>query len=856
MSQVWSENPLALIKILGTSLSTGLTVQQLELLKSKYGPNVVSENEKVSQIGLLLRQLQNPMVYTLTAAAGIAAVLGERIDAVAILAIVLLNAGIGYFQESKAEAAIWALKKLTVPKARALRDGKIQTVDSMDIFPGDILILEAGDYIVADARIIEAYQLKANESILTGESLPVEKNPEVVDEKAELAERRNMLFAGTAVASGSGRAVVVSTAMETQLGKIAGLLSKTEIQQTPMQERLKKVGDRLLLLGGVVIFIVVLIGLFQDQPLFTIFMTGISLAVAAIPEGLPTVVTLALALSVRRMVKRHALVRNLSAVETLGSTDVICTDKTGTLTTGKMQVLEVFTLDGGLKDADTFRGHEFFYYDLILCNNASLDMGGSGDTTELAILMLAEEHGMNIHKVRNRFQRIHEWSFDSDRKRMSVAVEDGEMVRIFSKGAPESILTCCVLSESQYDQIEKEVSDLSSKGRRILALAHKEVSKAGITTKTDSEIEKDLSFLALVALADPPKEETISSIAACRAAGIKVVMITGDHPITANAIARELGITIGGEFDKVLTGKELNELSASQHLEQVESISVYARVNPEHKLRIIEALQSKGHVVAMTGDGVNDAPALKRASIGVAMGKGGTEVARQASSMILTDDNFSTIVAAVEEGRGIFGNIKRTVQYLLSTNLAEILIMLGAVLLGLPVPLTPLGLLWINLITDGLPSLALASEPIRKNLLRSSQGPSPESFFDFSFMRELFYVALIMTAIELYVYSYMLKTSDLLSARSYAFTLLVYLSLFRSFSCRSETKTFFELPFNYWHLASVLLPIGIQTVLQMTETFESLFNVRTLSLQENILLFFLGLIPVTVVEVIKLWRRK
>lgn len=854
--QVWSQNSISLLKDLDSSQSHGLSDSQVKERCNQYGQNILTKGVEVGRMTIAFRQLNNPMVYTLACASVVAALLGEKLDALAIIAIVIVNVIIGFIQEAKAEAAIQALKKLTVPKSRVLREGKIQTVNSEDIFPGDILILEAGDYVVADARIIEAYQMTSNESVLTGESLPIEKRSDVLPEETELAERKNMLFAGTAIASGSGRAIVVATGMKSELGQVAGLLHQAEVKTTPIQERLAKVGQKLLILGGIVILLVIAIGLYKGEPLFEIFMTAISLAVAAIPEGLPTVVTLALALAVRRMTRRNALVRNLSAVETLGSTDIICTDKTGTLTTGKMRVREVFTLSGKVQDARKFTGDELFNQALILCNNASLDFGGSGDTTEIALLAQAEEHGISISQVREGNLRSHEWSFESDRKRMSVAIQDGDHTKIFCKGAPESLLPLCILSAAERESIEMAVLELSGKGRRILAFAYKDDHSHNISDKSHSEIENDLIFLCLIALADPPKEQTIDSIRACKEAGIKVVMITGDHPITANAIANELGIPVLGSFDEVLTGKEINTLSSDELSQKVERTAVYARVTPEHKLKIIESLQSNGHVVAMTGDGVNDAPALKKASIGVAMGKGGTEVARQASSMILTDDDFSTIVSAVEEGRAIFGNVKRTIQYLLSTNLAEILTMLGAVLLGLPVPLTPLCLLWINLVTDGFPSLALAAEPAEKGLLKTSGGPSPESFFDRQFMREMIYVGLIMTAIELIVYNYVFKTSGMLSARSYAFTLLVYLCLFRSFSCRSDSKTFFELPFNPWHLGSVVLPIVLQVFIQRTEAYEALFKVRSLSFEENIYLFVLGIIPVTILELVKLWRRK
>ncbi len=855
MIPYWSETTAELLERMGTSQSNGLSDIQIKSAQKIHGKNILKEQPRTTRWKLVLRQLNNPMVYTLSTAAVIAGALGEFLDALAILLIVILNVLIGFFQESKAEASIHALKQLTVPKARVKRLGKVQTVSSEDVLPGDILQLEAGDYVVADARVIKSYQLSTDEAILTGESLPVEKISAAIDKDTEIANRKNMLFAGTAISSGSASALVTSIGMNTEIGNIATLLGSAKESMTPLQLRLIKVSHKLLLIAGLLIGLVAAIGVLNGDSFFNILMSSIGLAVAAIPEGLPTIVTLALTLAVRRMTQRKALVRNISSVETLGSTDFICTDKTGTLTTGKMSVREVFSITNGIQEASHYSLNPLFSEALILCNNASLDHGGSGDATELALLELEASRGIDFITIKQNNIRLHEWSFDSDRKRMSVAIDKGDKIRILCKGAPETLLSLCCLNSEQRLIIHNAINELSGKGRRVLAFAYREQSKTDISSKDFAAVERDFNFIGIAALADPPKEETISSIKKCKASGIKVVMITGDHPITAKAIADELGIP-EKDFDQVMTGQELNSLSLENLKKRVETTSVYARVSPEHKLKIIEALQANGHVVSMTGDGVNDAPALKKASIGIAMGKAGTEVARQASAMVLTDDNFSTIVSAVEEGRAIFGNIKRTIQYLLSTNLAEMLVMLGSVALGLPVLLAPLSLLWINLVTDGFPSLALAAEPVSKDYLLTSHQPSPKSFFDKLFMRELYFVAGLMTIIELSVYFYALKTQDVISAKSIAFTLLVYLCLFRSFSCRSEQKTFFELPFNYWHLGSVILPIILQYSLQYTATFQRLFAVRPLSIQECIILFFISIVPVTLVELIKIWRRK
>jgi Ca2+-transporting ATPase len=601
-------------------------------------------------------------------------------------------------------------------------------------------------------------------------------------------------------------------------------------------------------MGLMVILIVVFLRYLENDPWQEILMSAIGLSIAAIPEGLPTVVIVALAIAIKRMTKRHVIIRNLSAVETLGSTDVICTDKTGTLTTGKMKVREVHPY----KVIDFERLIEGF----ILCNNASLENSGSGDPTERSLLQYAADKNFSVEDLKARFPRVKEWSFDSERKKMSVAVRDLKDFRIITKGAPEELISCSHLSEEEKIMYLKKVHLLSSRGVRVLALGQKKKASLDVHSNDLISIERDLEFLGMVSISDPPKEESISSVKACKDAGIKVIMITGDHPSTALGVARDLGILNPGEAEVVLTGKDLDSLDDETLRQKVESTLIYARVSPFHKLRIVDSLQMNHHIVAMTGDGVNDAPALKKAQIGVAMGKGGTEVARQASSMILTDDNFSSIVSAVKEGRAIYGNIKRTIQYLLSTNLSEILIVLGASLLNLPLPFTPLGLLWINFVTDGPPSLALASEPVDETILLETRRPSPKTFFDNRFLWELFLIGLLMTIICLGVYYYSYQNEGEVKAKSYVFTLLVFMTLFRSFSCRSETKSFFQLKMNYYHLFSVLLPILIQYTMDHLEFYQRVFQVQELTLSDNSFLIALGLIPFILVELFKLENKR
>lgn len=841
MFKPWAREAEEVIRELETNKLSGLSNSEAEKRFKLYGNNALISRKKSGFLLTLLHQFNNPMVYTLLFATGVAFILGEYLDANAILAIVVLNGVVGFIQENKANNALDELKKMSVPMAKVIREGKLQTISSQHVVPGDILQLEAGDLVSADARIVESFQLTCDEAPLTGESLPVQKSVEVSPSDAVLAERNCMLFAGTALNSGSAKAVVCATGMKTEIGQIANLLESTEAESTPLQRRLIAVTRKLILLGLLVVVIVAVLRYLEGDSWINIFMSAIGLAVAAIPEGLPTVITLALALAVRRMTRRKAIVRNLSSVETLGSTDVICSDKTGTLTTGVMSVRDVFIPNA--------QNQNLFIEAMILCNNASVEGTGSGDTTEKALLEYAVSEGHVLSSIKLKYQRIHEWSFDSIRKRMSVAVSTEEGVRIFSKGAPESMLPRCQFTSGELEVVQKRIGVLTSQGKRVLALAE----KMGEIHHDFEVVERDFHFLGLVALADPPRLETKEAIIKCKNAGIKVVMITGDHPNTALAIARELGICDEGH-SAVLTGSDLESLTLEHLKPIVEETFVYARVSPFHKLQIVEALQSNGHIVAMTGDGVNDAPALKKAQIGVSMGLGGTEVARQASRIILTDDNFATIVSAVEEGRAIYGNIKRTIQYLFSTNFSEILIVLGSSLMGLPIPFTPIGLLWINLVTDGLPSLALAAEPLDRSILKSSRRPSPATFFDRFFIKQLLTVGIIMTFLCLGLYKFLLADPAYseIKARSMTFALLIFMSLSISFACRSETKIFFKLPLNIYHLASVLIPAFLHLGIQESETLRRVFHIVPLTLKEVLFLGFLCLIPPTVIEVNKL----
>lgn len=850
ISKPWSAKEDEVIASLASNSAVGLTSKEVMERQQLHGFNVLKVENRISLFTRFLNQFKNPVILILLFASIVTGALKEYTDSIAILVIVFINAIIGYIQEAKAEEAVEALKKLSAPNAKVLRDGTVKEIQASEVCLGDILILEAGDYIPADARIILASQLSADEAVLTGESLPVNKTTNVMPYDAALAERKNMLFASTAVATGSAKAIVTSIGMQSEIGRIANLLDSASMPTTPLQERLEQVSHKLLYLSGAVVLLVAILGFYHGEKPLDILMTAISLAVAAIPEGLPTVVTVALALAVRRMSKRNAIVRHLPAVETLGSTSVICTDKTGTLTTGKMRVRDVYPVDG--KKTELIES-------AVLCSNATLNEEGvTGDPTEVALLYLARDEKIDIKELNLRHQRIFEWSFDSNRKRMSVAVKAENQITIHTKGAPEAILEACILSSDEKTLILEHVQTLSAQGKRLLAFAQRSLESFNPQSYASFEtVEKNLKFLGLVAIADPPREETIPAIKACKTSGIKIVMITGDHPVTAKAIGKELGIVEEGVFDGVMTGADLDKLSFEELASKVEKVAVYARVSPEHKLKIVGAWQSKGNVVAMTGDGVNDAPALKKASIGVSMGKGGTEVAKQASSMILTDDNFATIVSAVEEGRAIFGNIRRTIQYLLSGNLSEILIMLGAAIAGWPAPLAPIHLLWINLVTDGFPSLALAAEPVPSNVLEGKT-PSSKNFFNRHFYKEMFFIGFITAIMALALYGYLLKTSDELTARTYAFSFLVFAELFRSFACRSDEKTFFQMGAfsNIYHLISVAIPLVFQIWLHHNDTFQSVFKVKHLEWQDCLIMIGVTLLPVTFLELRKITRQR
>ena len=792
-------------------VAAGLSSAEAERRLIEFGPNEIRREQATSALTLLVRQFASPVIWLLLVATVVSAVLGEWLDAVAIGAIVILNALIGFFQEHRAERAVMALRSMTAPRARVMRDGHSVMMPANRIVPGDVLLLEAGDVTAADARLRTAHALTTNEAPLTGESTPVEKTTVPTGPDTPLAERHDFVFMGTSVATGTGFAEVIATGMRTELGRIAHLLSTAEESVTPLQRRLARVSQTLLYICGGIVAVVALAGLLRGWPLLQVFMAAVSLAVAAVPEGLPAVVTVALAVGVQRMAARHVLIRRLPAVETLGCATVICTDKTGTLTTGVMRVRELWGRD-----------HAHLLLAAAACCDAEIrpdGQAGVGDPTELAILMAAAERGIHRDEIERSNARVAEVPFDAVLKRMSIERVDG---RVYIKGAVESVLPLC--GEGVGDAGEAN-TQMAERGLRVLAIA---VAPVGV--------EQDATLSGLIGIADPPRTEAIEAVSAARGAGITTVMITGDHRLTARAIARELGIVSGRDAEDDI---------------------VHARATPEDKIRIVREWKTRGAVVAMTGDGVNDAPALREAHIGIAMGRTGTEVTREASDMVLADDNFASIVAAIREGRGIFDNIRKTLVYLLSGNTAELTVMLVAAVGGLPLPLLPLHLLWINVVTDGLPALALVVDPAEEDVLQRPPRHPDEPMLGRAEWRFVITTGLLQAAATLGVFVWALRARDLSEARNLAFSVLVFGELFRAFAARSTTRVFWEVGAftNVRLLAVVVFSVLMQLAIHHIPPAQAVFEIGPLSASDCLLTLLVASGPVTVIEVGKLVRR-
>jgi P-type Ca2+ transporter type 2C len=868
----------------------GLSHAEAARRRSAEGPNLLEVATGVQWWRILLRQFKSLLIWVLVAAAVLSAVLGEWIDCLAVLTIILLNALIGFYQEFSAEKSIAALRHLTAPQARVWRDGKLTQVPAADVVRGDVLELEAGDIVAADARLLQATSLRCSESILTGESEPVSKHIGVIAESdAPIGDRANMVFMGTIVVAGMGQAVITAIGMKSEIGRIATLLGETSETATPLQKKLNAFGKVLVLAALGIVLLLVVLGLVRGESPLALFMTAVSLAVAAVPEGLPAVVTIALALGVMRMARRRALVRTLPSVETLGSTTVICTDKTGTLTVGEMTAREIFVAnktfhvtgegygtDGEILFEGQTRRPEHAVQLLELAtvlagsNNAHLTIEDGhwrlvGDPTEGALLAAAHKAGARREALERELPKHHEVPFDSDRKRRTVVrLMPNERLRAFVNGAPDLLLNHCthiytatgvkLLTHSERERIASVVAAMAERGLRVLGSAYRDLSGRSAQHLSPHEIEKDLVFVGCVGMQDPPRAEAKEAVAHCRRAGIHVVMITGDHPRTALAIARELGIADGKNL--VLSGAELDKLSDDDLRSRAPRIAVYARVTAEHKLRIVRAWKANNAVVAMTGDGVNDAPAIKGADIGVAMGRTGTEVTKQAADLIITDDNFASIVAAVEEGRGIYDNIRKTLQYLLASNTGELLLVTSSVAVGLPLPLLPVHLLWINLVTDGPPALCLAAEPIDADVLRRAPRPVSAPLADRAFLSRILLAGVLAAAMAFGVFAYFIKTTTPEEARTAAFTFLVFAQLLLSLGFRSEKLSLWKLPLlrNWKLLAVIAVSIGFQIVATQNAAVGGWLKIAALSFPALFVLLMLAGIPLLGLEIAKLWR--
>ncbi|MBU5688736.1 MAG: calcium-transporting P-type ATPase, PMR1-type [Candidatus Aenigmarchaeota archaeon] len=821
----------------------GLNSEEAERRLKIYGPNELKQEKKRSWINIFLNQFKNFLIIILLIATVISFLIGEVIDAIIILIIVFLCAFLGFIQEYRSEKAVEALKKLTSPEAKVIRGGEEIKIYAKDIVPGDIIVLETGDKVPADARIIEEINLQVDESMLTGESHPVKKVTFTLENIGlALADRKNMVYAGTIVVSGRAKAIVVSTGMKTEFGKIASMLQTVDIEQTPLEEKLDIVGKNLGIISLVICFFAFLLGIYRGYNVLEMLIWSVSLAVAAVPEALPAVVTGALAIGTERMAKKNAIIRRLPAVETLGCTTVICSDKTGTLTKNEMTVRRIYTgktihvtgygyeIKGKFfeknKEIDVSKDKQIKLLLEIgaLCNDAIISNKKIiGDPTEGALVVLAEKAGINHKELREKYPRVGEIQFDMDRKRMTTIHYIDRKYYAYVKGAPEILLTLSKkvmikgkvvdLKEKYKKQILKQVEGMSRDALRVLGFAYREIPEK-LATKEELEqekIENDLVFVGLAGMIDPPRPEAKEAIKICRQAGIKVIIATGDHLLTTVAIAKEIGLVDKKDKNFAITGEELEKLSDQELIEKLEKIKIFARVSPHHKLRIVEALKDRGEIVAMTGDGINDAPALKAANIGIAMGITGTDVTKETSDMILADDNFATIVKAVEEGRVIYDNIKKYLIYLLSCNIGEVLILTASFFLGLPTLLLAMHILIVNLITDGLPALALGVDPADKDVMKRRPRNPKENIFNKKRLFLLAIISITMFVITLPISVSYLNKEGLEKAQTMTFAIIIMYQIFNAYNSKTEEKSIFKInPFdNKWLNLSILISLLI-----------------------------------------------
>jgi Ca2+-transporting ATPase len=835
-SPVWHTLPVDATMSHLQSAPQGLAEVEVERRLARYGPNELQAAGGVSPWAILFQQFKNVLIIILLIATGLSAFLGQGVESIAIAVIVLFAVVLGFIQEYRAERAIEALRQMAAPTVTVIRDGKEIEIPARELVPGDLILLHAGDKVAADARLVESINLQVDEAALTGESVPVSKKTEALrGEDLALGDRDNMVFGGTIATYGRGRAVVVATGMGTQFGRIAQMLQSVETGKTPLQQNLDKVGRVLGQAAVLVVVAVIVVGVFRDQPLLEMFIFGIALAVAAVPEALPAVVTISLAIGVQRMVKRNALVRRLPAVETLGSTSVICSDKTGTLTKDEMTVRQIhtpqrtttisgsgyepegeFSLSGSVvapseEEMDLLRAAALVCDAHLVRDDMHDSWQIKGDPTEGAFIVAAGKVGLHKEDLDLQFPRVGEIPFTSEAKRMTTLHSVGEVQVAYAKGAPETILGSCSRQVTGQGEVALRDADREAILAEVRRMAGAALRVLGVATKADATLgdaERDMTFLGLVGMIDPPRPEAKAAVEQCERAGIRVVMITGDHPITAQAVAGELGLLRAGI---AVTGAELEDMSDAELEGRVESIEVYARVSPAHKLRVVTALQQRGHIVAMTGDGVNDAPALKKADIGVAMGITGTDVSKEAAAMTLIDDNFASIVAAVEEGRGIFENIKKYLMYLLSANIGEIGLIAGAMFAGLPMPLTAVQILYVNLATDGLPALALSVDPPEKDLMERAPRDARTGIFTRRVVTLMVVGGLWSTAANLGLFIWALQSGPSVThAMTMTFVSLVLIEFLKAFNFRSDRRSLLSRPFaNKWLNLAILWEMAL-----------------------------------------------
>lgn len=850
-------------KKLKTNINIGLSGEEAQKRFERYGPNNLKEKKKESIFVKFIKQFNDFMIITLIIAAIISAVVSklngeaDYIDSIIIVAIVIFNAIMGLVQEQKAEKSLEALKKMSAPNAKVRRNGRVQEIDATMVVPGDIVILEAGNYVPADCRLINSYNLKIEESALTGETIPsLKDSSKILKENTAMGDLCNMVFATTIVVNGHGEAIVVETGMNTRVGKIAGMIIEDESPETPIQKKLAEVGKILAIACIIICVLIFVIGIFKKIPIIEMFMTSVGLAVAAIPEGLPAIVTIMLSIGVTKMAKKNSIIRKLPAVETLGSSSVICSDKTGTLTQNKMTVTEVRNCFGRANSNE----RKFIFELGTMCTDTTEEringkLGFVGEATEVAISNAAMEEGVSKSFLYDEMKRINDIPFDSKRKMMTTIHKYGNRYRIITKGAPDVLLKRCsncysggqiVPIFSKKDDINEQNNQMAEKALRVIAVAYKDVEKL----PEMQDVEKDLIFCGLIGMIDPPREGVKEAVRTCRRAGIKTVMITGDHLQTAKAIAKELGILKRG--DLAIDGETLERMSQHELEQNIMDYSVFARVSPEHKVRIVKAFQSTGAVVAMTGDGVNDAPALKNADIGIAMGKGGTDVAKNAADMILLDDNFVTIVEAVKQGRNIYDNIKKAIHFLISTNIGEIVTIFFGLVLGIKSPLLAIQLLWINLVTDSLPAIALGLEKEEENIMsRLPRNPKKNLFADGLWWKIMIEGAML-GIFTLLAFSIGNRLYSVEVGRTMAFLALGILELVHSFNIKSEESIFkigvFE---NKYLIGALVLGVILQVIVVVISPLAQIFSLVPLTGIQWLYTVLIAIAPIPIVEIQK-----